>query len=232
MKLVIKNPAPSSRIKRNWGDYYFGRALKLALEAQGAEVVQHFWPDWDSTEGEDVVLVLRGLRPYVPPADKLSVMWVLSHPGSVSVEEMDRFDFVYVASHTHWSATHRQARTPVLVARQCSDFPMPAPEDPDARSGILFVGNARGGVFRDAVYWAQQCGLAPRIIGRGWEETPAKDLVERRRVDNGDLPELYRSARIGLNDHWIDMRYHGYVNNRAFDCLFSGLPLISIPSQS
>jgi spore maturation protein CgeB len=38
---------------------------------------------------------------------------------------------------------------------------------------------------------------------------------------------LYSGARATFNDHWPDMRKWGFVNNRIFDALACGLPVIS-----
>ena len=52
-------------------------------------------------------------------------------------------------------------------------------------------------------------------------------LVEQRYIENRELPLLYRQSCLSLNDHWTDMIYYGYINNRIFDCLFCGLPVLS-----
>jgi spore maturation protein CgeB len=41
------------------------------------------------------------------------------------------------------------------------------------------------------------------------------------------LPDLYSSAAIVLNDHWDDMREHGFVSNRVFDALACGAFVLS-----
>ena len=97
MKIAIKNPAPLGKNLAKWGDYHFGLALQSALEAAGATVVMHFWPEWQRDEGEDVVLVLRGKQRYEPVQGKVHLLWVMSHPSTVATDEIDSYDLVYVA---------------------------------------------------------------------------------------------------------------------------------------
>ena len=46
-------------------------------------------------------------------------------------------------------------------------------------------------------------------------------------VENYELPNIYRSAKVTLNDHWDDMLQKQFINNRIFDALACGLPVIS-----
>jgi hypothetical protein len=92
MHLVIKNPAEAGPGIENSGDFHFGAALQRALESQGAIVSQQYWPAWDApVPGADAVLVLRGRHRYTPPPGELASVWVISHPASVSVDELDQF---------------------------------------------------------------------------------------------------------------------------------------------
>lgn len=231
MRIAIKNPAPLGRNLTKWGDYHFGESLQKALAARGAEVVQHYWPEWEKDDDSDVVLVLRGKRDYVPPKGKISVLWVISHPATVSKAEIDRYSMVYVASETHRTLLLEMAsRTPIEVLRQCTDQRMfcaePLSTSDRSRRDIVFVANSRG-VRRDVVDWALKSGIQPAIVGRHWRDVGLSELVTKEYVENSDLPTFYRSARLSLNDHWGDMVHFGYINNRIFDCLACGLPVLS-----
>jgi hypothetical protein len=230
VKIAIKNPAPLGKNLTKWGDYHFGLALQRALEAEGASVVMHFWPEWHRDEGEDVVLVLRGKQRYEPTRGKVHLLWIMSHPSTVIVDEIDSYDLAYVSSTTHRELLQGATRTPVRVLRQCTDTSrFTAPTD-DAeglrRRDVVFVANSRG-VRRDVLVWAIEAGSPPAIVGRHWGGVGLGHLVKREYVDNDELPEFYRAARLSLNDHWSDMRHYGIINNRIFDCLACGLPVLT-----
>jgi hypothetical protein len=152
MHLVIKNPAETGPALLRSGDYHFGASLARALTALGVSVTEQFWPDWGAVAGADAVLVLRGKHVYRPPPGELAALWVISHPASVSVAEIDAFAIAWLGGETHLKMIADAARTPLGVLRQCSDFELTAgpaaTEDESARRGALFVGNSRG-VFRD-----------------------------------------------------------------------------------
>jgi spore maturation protein CgeB len=49
----------------------------------------------------------------------------------------------------------------------------------------------------------------------------------RKYVPNAELPKVYSSVGVLLNDHWEAMREWGFVSNRLFDALACGTPVIS-----
>ena len=48
-----------------------------------------------------------------------------------------------------------------------------------------------------------------------------KGMVQDTSIENSQIPDLYRSAKATLNDHWKDMLDYQFVNNRIFDALAS-----------
>jgi hypothetical protein len=230
VKIAIKNPAPLGPSLAKWGDYHFGLALQSALEAAGVDVAQHYWPEWRRDDGQDVDLVLRGKRRHAPVQGKVSLLWVMSHPSTVALDEIEGYDVVYVASATHQALLNGATRTPIRVLRQCTDtslFAVPAgsPGILDRRD-VVFVANSRG-VRRDILSWAIEAGVSPAIIGRHWRKVGFSRFVKSEYVDNGELPAFYRASRLSLNDHWADMKHFGIINNRIFDCLACGLPILT-----
>jgi hypothetical protein len=231
VKIAIKNPSRWGKNLTQWGDYHFGKSLEKALLTQGAEVVQHYWPFWATPSNADVTLVIRGMRPYTPPRNKPAFLWIISHPSTVSLEEINAYSAVFVASETHYNQLKDQTQTPIILMRQCTDITLFTPPtdfeaDLTNRQAMIFVANSRG-IRRDILQWAIDAGHPPQIFGPNWDKLGLGHLVKQTFVQNRDLPALYRQSRLSLNDHWGDMRYFGVINNRIFDCLASGVPILS-----
>lgn len=227
VKIAIKNPAPLGQNLEKWGDYHFALSLAQCFEKRGAQVVQHFWPEWDRDDGEDVILVLRGKRNYIPPKNKTSIMWVISHPATVFADEMRAYHRVYVASENHYRMIRNDPSINVDVARQCTDTSIFRPGGgATERRGISFVANSRG-VRRDILAWALEAGTNVSVVGRHWKSVGLQRHVVKDYITNTELPAFYGSTRLTLNDHWGDMYYYGYVNNRIFDCLACGTPILT-----
>jgi spore maturation protein CgeB len=81
------------------------------------------------------------------------------------------------------------------------------------------------GIVMDAI----AVGLRPAIYGTGWEEFVDPSLVVAPYVPNDELPAVYSSVGVLLNDHWPSMREWGFVSNRLFDALACGTAVVSDP---
>jgi SAM-dependent methyltransferase/glycosyltransferase involved in cell wall biosynthesis len=227
VKIIIRNPAPLGKNQRKWGDFHFGRSLAKYFERHGAQVVTQYHEEWDQPNDADVVLVLRGKYRYRPHGSTRHVMWCMSNPSTVFPDECNDYDAVCVASTTHAERLKQALKIPVFPLLQCTDpEEFESLDSADGREGYIFVGNSRG-VKRPCIDWAVQAGVDLKIYGRGWEDFGLKHAVAGEYIRNEDLPALYRRSRLTLNDHWRDMKNMGYVNNRVFDCLAAGLPLLT-----
>ena len=235
MKWIIKNPAPNDSRRNNWGDHYFGQSLANALREQGQSVSMHYHEQWfDADEAADIVLVLRGRHRYRRAGRSrtaIHIMWNISHPDDVSLEEYNEFDLVGVASSTHAHKIRRNHFGRVFPLLQCTDttrffLPIDWQEQGRFRNGVVFVGNTRG-QRRPAVLELAGVNPALRVWGRGWDKAGVSNLVVAETIDNADIAEVYQNARIGLNDHWPDMVERGFINNRIFDALACGLPVLT-----
>lgn len=231
---VIKCPATEGDAKYRWGDYYYAVALKKYLERQGKYVLIDTRQDWGCDEGADVVLVLRGKYFYRPDRRNkkcLYIMWNISHPDMVSEAEYELYDVVCVGSRYFADQLKDKVRVPVVPLLQCTDTELFCPEGvkEDKFDGeYIFIGSTRG-VMRECVLWAAEDQLPLHVWGSGWKQMipDHMDLVEDTFIENAKLPALYRAAKVTLNDHWKDMLDHQIINNRVFDALACGLPVIS-----
>ncbi len=234
MRWVIKNPAPLDSRLEKWGDFHFGRLLTKQLEARQHSVVSHYDGEWESRSGEpaDIVLLLRGKYPLDDAArhkGATHVIWNISHPAAVTREEYGSFDVICVASEAWADRLGAKLGRRVWPLLQCTDpeeFFDRNEDDPSTRCGAAFVGNTRD-FERPIVRWAVEAGVPLQLYGRGWEAFGLADRVVADYVPNDRLGKLYSSIRFTMNEHWEDMREFGFINNRVFDALACGLPLIS-----
>ena len=77
LRWAIKNPAPYGPESERWGDTHFARAVAAALRGLGQEVVIDHRAEFERTTSrhDDVSLVLRGLAPFSPSAEQVSIAW-------------------------------------------------------------------------------------------------------------------------------------------------------------
>ena len=231
---VLKCPAPEGEKKVRWGDYAYAVALKRYLDRMGMYTIIDLHEDWDCEVNADVVLVLRGREFYRPDrrnAKCLYIMWNISHPEMVTEEEYRLYDVICVGSLHYARELQKKLDIPVYPLLQCTDTELFYPDkESEKKRGkdYLFIGNSRG-VARPCVLWAAKDKLPLKIWGAGWKAMlgPDKTMVQEVFIENSQIPELYRSARVTLNDHWKDMLDYQFVNNRIFDALACGLPVIS-----
>ena len=182
------------------------------------------------TRSADVHVVVRGLASVRRTPGQRHVLWVISHPDTITVEECDEADLVLVASAPFAAALASRTITPVEVFLQATNPERfrPQPADPAWAHPVTVVAKTRG-VLRPIVRDSLAAGVRPAMYGSGWDAFGLSDLVVADHVANTDLPVVYASAGVVLNDHWEDMAREGFVSNRVFDVSACGTPLISDP---
>jgi len=233
-RLTIRCPAPDMARAHRWGDFHFAESLAAALRRAGALPRIVLAEDWLEAEdpAPDATLLLRGVRRRRPKPGPVNLMWMLSHPDRIELDELARYDHVFVASLPHARLLQRDLGDRVSALLQCSDPDRFAPEaaDPAAEAALpahelLFVGNSR-----QAERWIVTAALAAghplSIYGAEWEDSPAAPHVIAENLPNRQLGSYYRRAGIVLNDHWPDMAARGFVSNRLFDIAMArGFPI-------
>jgi len=232
LSVAITVAAPTARIAERWGDWHLAEALARALRARGhaTRVGAFDRADAPSTRCADVHVVVRGLAAVPRTPGQRHVLWVISHPEAVTPAECDAADLVLVASPLFAEHLRTRTRTPVEVMLQATDAERFRPQAPDPAYAhdVVIVAKSRD-VHRRMVADAAAAGIRPAIYGSGWERFTDPALIVADRVDNADLPAVYASAGVLLNDHWDTMREWGFVSNRIFDALACGTPVISDP---
>lgn len=224
---AIKISAPDDESALRWGDSAFAQDLADALSRRGQSVSIHpLGTHPPPPRGDyDVVLVLRGLHRIDPVPGRLNYLWVISHPDAVSDDEAAAgWGRIFAASRT-WSPHPRWGVQPLLQAASARRFSPGTPEE-DVAEDVLFVGTSRG-VVRPVVRDAIAAGARVGIYGHDWERFADPSFIRADHLEFTRVPAAYRSARIVLNDHWDDMRAHGFVSNRLFDASFVGARVVS-----
>ena len=232
--IAIKHCAPGGSRGERWGDTFFARQLADAVKALG----HHVYVDnkasakRPSTYLDQVNIVIRGRYdiPAVPGA--LNVLWIISHPELIRPEELTGFDLVYAASESWATWASRKFGIevrPLLQATDVSRFRRT--EASNVRSAdVLVVGNRRWEYERPSARGLTllETDVKRGIYGEGWANEPAvSPMVLGEYIDNSELPSAYSGAKVVLNDHHPSMRQSGFINNRIFDTLAIGTPVIS-----
>jgi glycosyltransferase involved in cell wall biosynthesis len=185
-----------------------------------------------STYLDQINIVIRGRYdiPAIPGA--LNVLWIISHPELVQPEELIGFDLVYAASESWAMWASRKFGVdvrPLLQATDVSRFRRMGASN--VRSAdVLVVGNRRWEYERPSAKGLTllETDLNRGIYGEGWANEPAmSSMVLGEYIDNSELPGAYSGAKVVLNDHHPSMRRSGFINNRIFDALALGTPVIS-----
>lgn len=226
MKLIKKDyshinvavKTPNTTKNRHWGDYFFAHALNDSLLKFGfnAKVYENeFWYEDDS----DIVIVLRGLFDYNPNPGQINIMWNISHPDDVPLEEFNKYDCVFIASEKYAQEINQKASVLTKPLLQCTNpnlfFPNPTEE---FNEEILFVGVTRG-IFRPIVQDLLKTSHDVSVYGMGWEKFIDEKYIKGEFIQNNILNNAYSSCKILLNDHWDDMKEKDFISNRLFDAL-------------
>jgi hypothetical protein len=223
--------APKGVAGEQWGDTWFATDLVDALTraGQSARVVYRGGATVEAREYDDVVVVLRGLRRFVPRRGNATwMLWVISHPELVETDEPAQYDAVFAASE-HWARGQSDEFgvpvTPLLQATNPHRF-RPDAAEPDSGDHLLFVGSTRD-EYRPAVRFAVEAGLDVSVYGVGWEKYLGPGQIRGEFIANSDLPAAYAGAGVVLNDHWQDMAAEGFLSNRLFDAAACGSRILT-----
>lgn len=228
LRWAIKTAAPAGRDGEAWGDTHFAQALARALRASGMEVVvdaieaQHR----PTTLLDDVNLVLRGPVRIRPPRTGISILWIISHPDEITAEELADFDLVFAASRSWALSASKRFSRDVQPLLQCTDTTRFRPTGAARGDDIIFVGTARG-IPRPSVVAPLAAGIRVKVFGPDWRGFIPGSAIAATGVPNEELPRLYESAALVLNDHWPAMRAAGFISNRPYDVVAAGGRVIS-----
>jgi O-antigen biosynthesis protein len=216
-----------------WGDWYTAHEFGDALAELGWRVtyVQRKADAWYELPA-DLDYMLALMDPFdlrrVPP-EVTTIAWVRNWTDRwLGQPWFGRADVILASSGPS------QRLIEEATGRHVTHFPLatnpsrfaPQPPDPARGADYVFTGN----------HWGEdreiQPGLAPRrkerldIYGRGWDKVKGLAAHARGPVPYGELPAIYSSAKLVLDDTAGPTLPYGAVNARVFDALAAGtLPL-------
>jgi GT2 family glycosyltransferase/spore maturation protein CgeB len=225
----LKIGAPNREAATHWGDLHYARSLAAELRRRGHRTAIQTLDEWEHEDGliYDVVVHLKGLSDYHPKPGQFNVLWSISHPDGLTGEECDGYDLVCVASARFAETLRSRTRTPVEVLEQAADpwvmYPDPREE---LAHDLVYVANSRS-VLRPIARDLLPTDRDLAIWGSGWEGLIDTARVLGEHIPNDELRHVYSSAGLVLNDHWDDMREHGYISNRVYDALACGALVLS-----
>ncbi len=225
--IAIKIPVKIWKRANNWGDYHLAVLLKQQLENEGHYVLLQILPEWNNDKGLacDVAIVFRGLSRYVVKPSQINIMWNISHPDKVTLDEYEEYDQVFIASDSWAEKIKKQVSTPVERMLQCTDpqrFHEPDnKERSENKHQLLFVGNYRQ-VYRKVLKDLLPTDYDLAVYGKSWKKIIPQKYIKSEHIHNDGLYKYYGSAEILLNDHWDEMRKKGFVSNRIYDGLACG----------
>ena len=229
LKWSLRIPVPVGDKGSHWGDLYFARDFAAALSSLGQDVEIHRRNNlWERDGIEDVSVVIRGLERVNPKPAKINILWIISTPELITKDELDGFDIVFAASNSWSEWVTKKTGIKVSPLLQCTDPKRfnPSVSGPDKSEEIIFVGNARKRL-RKIVSDFTDAQIPMKIYGKYWTDKAPQSLIGEEFIPNYELPILYRSSKIVLNDHRPDMGKRGFYSNRLFDAVASGARVLS-----
>lgn len=226
----IKIASIPGRLGDEWGDTHFAESLRLSLEAAGAHAVihRHGAHSTEAAGFDDIALVIRGLDRVKPMPGKVNILWVISHPDKVTLEELREFDLVFAAS-VPWASrastvSGREVK-PLLQSTDATRFRSAV--EPVPLGKPVFVGKVFPARSRPIVDAAVASGADIAVYGPGWEGLLPEGMLRGSYIPNDQLAAYYRGATRVLADHWGTMASEGFIQNRIFDAVAAGARVVS-----
>ncbi len=217
-----------------WGDWYTANEMGDALADVGWRVsyIERKGDAWYALP-DDLDYLLSLMDPFDlrrVPDDVTMIAWVRNWTERwLERPWFERADVILTSSQPSAEAIESATgRSTVLfpLATNPTRF-APCPPDPDFDADYVFTGN-HWGEDRDI-----QMGLQPRkderldVYGRGWSEVAGLAAYARGSAPYSELPKIYSSAKLVLDDTSGPTLPYAAVNSRVFDALAAGTLVIT-----
>ena len=157
------------------------------------------------------------------------ICWVYSHPTTLKASEAKYYDKIFFASESSanfFSGLLQQPNISKVPIFSFSSFDEPKRKNKELTHDIVFVANARGNKkqYGRDIIGSLDPNLNVALWGRKWPEKRRvnPEWVKGKFFPFWNLPELYKSSKICLNDHHAEHNEWDYVSFRIFDIVKSG----------
>ena len=215
-RLIINICSPKNE---HWGDAVFAENLSKELEKLGIKSKIVYFEEWYKDSDYKATLTISGKFNYKPNQNKKNLLWIISHPEIRSINELNSFNHVFVASEYFHNIIRNDISANSSVLTQATNFSSNNSKN-DKLYDLLFIGNNYYDNFpaRKIIYDLNEENRNKiKVIGKNWLKYLPKRNILSDFVDYKQLPQIYASAKIVLNDHHEYMRRFGFINNRTFD---------------
>ncbi len=213
-KLRINVCSPKNE---KWGDAVFAKNLAVEFNILGIKTDIISYEDWYENKNKNLTLTISGKFSYKPNQSKKNLLWIISHPEIRTPEELNSYNHVFFASELFQNIVEKDIAVSTSVLNQATNF---TSMNQMKKYDLLFVGNNYYDNFpaRKIIFdLNEEHREIVKVIGKNWlKYLPKKNIISEF-ANYDDLPKIYSSAKIVLNDHHEFMRRYGFINNRAFD---------------
>lgn len=219
------------------GDYFTALELARELSARhGFECVFLSREEWyDCQDLDAVIAMVDGFVPSrisVARSDIVTVLWMRNwFDRWINFAELNQFDALWASSQMAADAFSAKFGRPVDVVRiaGAAERMREGIETPELASDICFTGSYFGSP-RQIAQALDPEAIAPwkvAIFGHGWEAF--EHLAPHLRGPKGysEMPDIYASTKIVIDDANVTTIEWGSVNSRVFDALAAGVLVIT-----
>ncbi len=237
--LMGANPAVAITVTRDdpqagWGDWYTAHELGDALQAAGYRVVyaERHKEHWYELE-PDVVMVICLMDSFdvrKAPPQALTVAWVRNWTERWIERPWFGQHDVYIPSSQPTRDLLIEAGVAAtevipLATNEARFYPRPTNEV--YANDYVVTSNywkaARPGIEEIIV----RPGEKFSIYGKGWEDVPRLSRYVRGHLPYDELPEIYSSSRIVVDETATPTLPYGAINSRVFDAAACGALVMS-----
>lgn len=217
-----------------YGDWYTAHELGDAFTSRGWQVVyaEEYNVGWYELDDE-IAMVIGLLDRYdarLAPASAVKVAWVRNWTDRwLQQPWIDAYDFVIPSSEASRRVLLEGGVTPLEVMPLATnpDRFRPGARVPAYVCDYAFTGNSWG-VGRSIVdHLDVRPGERFSIYGKNWERVGRVSRYWRGHLDYEELPGLYSSTKVVIDDTAGHTLPFGAINSRVFDALACGALVIS-----